>query len=247
MAKRVGSVNGERRQFGPAGERRRAELMEATVELAGDQGFANTRVSDIVGHVGVGQGVFYWYFESKEALFREILTDTTARLRFFQGAFIQDEPDPIKRIAKGIIASFDFIVENAHVFALLDHASTRARLAQERTETTRIHGFDTARHVSEAMDAGLVRRTDPMYVAQAISGVVDRLARDHFAAESPDRDRFIQETIDFCLGGMLGAPTLHVAELRSDVEMTPELLRLRDKLGSATAKDERRSEVPVGR
>lgn len=225
--------NGQRRTFGPAGERRRSELMEAAVELAADQGFANTRVSDIVGHVGVGQGVFYWYFESKEALFREILTDTTRRLRFFQGAFIENEADPIKRMAKGIVASFDFIVQNAHVFALLDHASTRARLARERTETTRVHGFDTARHVTEAMDKGLVRRTDPMYLAQAINGVVDRLARDYFAADRPDLDRFIQEAIDFCLGGLLGTPTLKVSELRAEVELTPELKRLRDQVGAS--------------
>src|ERR671934_565531 len=89
--------NGQRRTFGPQGERRRAELMRAAVDLAADQGFGRTRVSDIVGHVGVGQGVFYWYFESKEALFREILTDTTRRLRFYQGAFIAGEVDPVKR------------------------------------------------------------------------------------------------------------------------------------------------------
>ena len=230
--------NGQRRTFGPQGERRRAELMQAAVDLAADQGFMRTRVSDIVGHVGVGQGVFYWYFESKEALFREILTDTTRRLRFFQGCYLADEPDPVRRIAKGIVATFDFIVHNAHVFALLDHASIQARFARQRTEVARVHGVDTARHVTDAMHTGLARRTDPMYASEAITGVIDRLARVYFASEERDLDAVIQEAIDFCLGGLLGAETVRVADLRADVEVTPELRRLRDEVGAGDTSEE---------
>jgi TetR/AcrR family transcriptional regulator, fatty acid metabolism regulator protein len=229
--------NGNRRSFGPQGERRRAELMQAAVELAADQGFTRTRVSDIVGHVGVGQGVFYLYFESKEALFREILTDTTRRLRFFQGCYLAGEADPVRRIAKGIVATFDFIVHNAHVFALLDHASTQARFARQRTEVARVHGLDTARHVTEAMDNRVSARRDPMYISEAITGVIDRLARVYFASEARDLDGVIQEAVDFCLGGLLGVETVRVSELRAEVAMTSELRRLRDEVGAGDSAD----------
>jgi AcrR family transcriptional regulator len=215
----------------PAGLRRRAELMEAAVVLAGQNGFARTRVSDIVGKVGVGQGVFYWYFDSKDALFREIFEDTGRRLRLFQAAFIGGESDPVRRIAKGIVASFDFIVRNAHVFALLDHVSTEVR--RQRSQAGRIHVLDTARHIAEAMDAGTVRATDPTYPARAVSGVVNQLARDYFTERSNDLDRVTQEAIDFCLGGILGAQAMTVDELREGVEMTPQLKRLRDKVGAS--------------
>src|SRR5438105_862015 len=228
--------NGQRRTFGPQGERRRAELMQAAVALAADHGFARTRVSDIVGHVGVGQGVFYWYFESKEALFREILTDTTRRLRFFQGCYLGEEANPLRRIAKGIVATFDFIVHNAHVFALLDHASVQARFAAERTEVARVHGLDTARHVTEAMDEAVSGRRDPMYISEAITGVIDRLARVYFAAGDRDLDGVIQEAVDFCLGGLLGHETMRVADLRAEVADTPELRRLRDQVGASDSR-----------
>jgi AcrR family transcriptional regulator len=215
----------------PAGLKRRSELMQAAVALAAEQGFGATRVSDIVGKVGVGQGVFYWYFDSKDALFREIFDDTGMRLRLFQAAFIAGEDDPLRRIAKGIVASFDFIVRNAHVFALLDHVSTEVR--RQRSEAGRVHVLDTARHVKEAIDAGVVRPTDPTYPARAISGVVTQLARDFFVARKHDIDRVAQEAIDFCLGGLLGAQTMKVSELRDDVDLTPELKQLRDKVGAS--------------
>jgi AcrR family transcriptional regulator len=180
----------------------------------------------------VGQGVFYWYFESKDALFREILDDTTRRLRLFQGAFVSDEPDPIRRVAKGIIASFDFIVRNVHVFALLDHE--QARIRQTRREAGRIHMLDTARHISEAMSKGLVvREMDSSYPARAISGVVSQLTRDYLSSPSGDLDHAIQEAIDFCLGGLTGDRTMRVGDLRAEVEITPELERLRDHVGAS--------------
>jgi AcrR family transcriptional regulator len=208
--------------------------MQAAVALAAEAGFARTRVSDIVGHVGVGQGVFYWYFESKEALFREILTDTTRRLRFFQGAYLGEEPDPVRRIAKGVVATFDFIVHNVHVFALLDHASVQGRFAAERTEVARVHGLDTARHVTEAMDGDVSGARDPMYISEAITGVIIRLARVYFASTERDLDGVIQEAIDFCLGGLLGRRKLRVSDLRAEIPDTPDIRRLRDQVGAST-------------
>lgn len=204
--------------------------MEAAVRLAASQGFGRTRVSDIVGHVGVGQGVFYWYFDSKDALFREIFDDTGRRLRLYQAAFIASERDPVRRIAKGLIASFDFIVRNAHVFALLDHVSLEVR--RERAGAGQVHLVDTQRHLAEAIRSGAVREMDTGYPARAISGIVDHLARDYFVRRG-DLDQTIQQGIDFCLGGLLGPRTMTVAELRAEVEMTPELKRLRDKVGAS--------------
>lgn len=49
-------------------EQRRAELIQAARELFDTQGFEKTRVSDIVARVGVAQGVFYYYFKSKDEM-----------------------------------------------------------------------------------------------------------------------------------------------------------------------------------
>jgi AcrR family transcriptional regulator len=49
-------------------ETRRAELVEAAARLFAEKGLDGTAVSDIVAAVGVSQGTFYWYFESKEQI-----------------------------------------------------------------------------------------------------------------------------------------------------------------------------------
>jgi AcrR family transcriptional regulator len=49
-------------------EERREELLDAATRLFAERGVSDTAVSDIVAAVGVSQGTFYWYFESKEAV-----------------------------------------------------------------------------------------------------------------------------------------------------------------------------------
>ena len=52
-----------------APEERRQELIDAAMELFWTQGYEKTIVSDIVKRVGVAQGLFYYYFESKQDVF----------------------------------------------------------------------------------------------------------------------------------------------------------------------------------
>ncbi len=58
-----------------------------------EQGYHPTSVSEIVTGLGVGKGVFYWYFDSKEQLFLEILREAQTDLRRRQQQAITDEPE----------------------------------------------------------------------------------------------------------------------------------------------------------
>ncbi|MEW5748411.1 MAG: TetR/AcrR family transcriptional regulator [Candidatus Thermoplasmatota archaeon] len=53
-------------------DERREEFIEASKALFNKKGFENTTVDDIVDAVGVAKGLFYYYFESKDALLDEI-------------------------------------------------------------------------------------------------------------------------------------------------------------------------------
>ncbi len=56
-------------------EKRRAELLDAARRLFVRDGFADVAVSRIVRDVGVAQGTFYYYFDSKEAALDALIAD----------------------------------------------------------------------------------------------------------------------------------------------------------------------------
>ena len=54
-------------------EERKNEIIDAAEELFNTKGFEQTSVSDIVKRVGVAQGLFYYYFKSKEEILNAVL------------------------------------------------------------------------------------------------------------------------------------------------------------------------------
>ena len=54
-------------------EERKKEIMMAAFQLFATKGFQETAVSDIVKKVGVAQGLFYYYFKSKEEVLEAVM------------------------------------------------------------------------------------------------------------------------------------------------------------------------------
>ena len=166
-------------------------------------GFHPTSVADIVDGLGVGKGVFYWYFASKEELFRQILTDAQRDLRRSQRQAIADEPDPVRRIEAGIRTSVAWFDDNRHLFTLLEFARTEERYAPLIQHGEEQAVADALPHVKAGIAAGLIRREDPLVLAHAILGVTDRLARVLVLEEGRPADEAGAAAVAFCLEGIL--------------------------------------------
>ena len=194
------------RRLTARGQRRRQELIEFAARLFASQGYHPTSVTDVVDGLGVGKGVFYWYFESKEELFRQILVDAQRDLRRAQRQAIEDEPDPVRRIEAGIRASVTWLDANRHLFTLLEFARTEEtfapliRLGEEQAVA------DALPHVKAGIDAGLIRRDDPLVLAHAILGVTERLARALVLEQGRPAEDAAAAAVAFCLEGIL-SPT----------------------------------------
>src|SRR5215211_3402524 len=117
------------RRLTQRGKDRRRQLMEHAAKRFADNGYHPTSVAEIVEGLGVGKGVFYWYFNSKEALMTELLRDAQLDLRRHQQHAIGDEADPLRRIELGIRASFAWFAEHRDLLKLFQLAATEERFA----------------------------------------------------------------------------------------------------------------------
>src|SRR5262249_4864005 len=93
------------RQLTKQGRQRRRQLLEYATRRFAENGYHPTSVDDLVNGIGVGKGVFYWYFSSKEQLLVEILEQTGHDLRRAQKQAIGDETDAVKMLELGIRAT----------------------------------------------------------------------------------------------------------------------------------------------
>ena len=196
-------ANGPRR-LTPRGADRRRQLMDFAARRFAENGYHPTSVAEIVEGMGVGKGVFYWYFSSKEELMLEILRESQTELRRKQQQAIADEADPVRRIELGIRASMTWLAEHRHLVTLFASAATEQRFAQALRHGQQVSVADVARHVKEGIVTGRIRDADPEVLTQAILGVINHLARAFVFERNESADQIADAAVDFCLSGLLG-------------------------------------------
>jgi AcrR family transcriptional regulator len=169
-----------------------------------EQGYHPTSVSEIVAGLGVGKGVFYWYFDSKEQLFLEILREAQTDLRRRQQQAIADEEDPVRRIELGLRASMAWAEAHRDHNKLIQFAATEAAFGGALRRGQDIAVADVVKHVKEAMAQGRIRDADPDIVAHAMVGVTAHLTRTFIYERGEPAEVVADAAVRFCLDGLCG-------------------------------------------
>ena len=180
--------------------------MEAGYRLFAEQGYHGTTVGDVCDALEVGKGVFYWYFPSKEALFKELLQTSLLELRRAQQLAIENVADPVDRIEHGIRASIEFFRANPGFLALSRTAARYEEFAGLVVRGQEIVVSDTATHIKEGMANGTIRHGDPDLMAHGILGATLHFVETYFGTDADAveyRPTLADEAVAFCVRGVL--------------------------------------------
>ena len=170
--------DGDRRLTKQGLERKR-QLLDHAAELFAERGYAETRVIDIVRAAGVAKGLFYWYFDNKEAVFTELIEVTRQRMRQQQRGAIDATSSPLLRLRQGTESSIRFMGEHRRLYSIIDLESLGPNLTKALRGEGDIHAHDTARHIRAGIDQGLIRDEDPMLLAWGVVGAVSSFSHLH--------------------------------------------------------------------
>ena len=178
--------------------------MEYATARFAENGFHPTSVAEITEGLGVGKGVFYWYFQSKEELLTELLKSSNHELRKRQQQAIGDEADPLRRIERGIRASLEWFHAHREYFAIIQFAATDETFAPVLRRNREVALADTIRHLKEAIVERRIPDGDPEMLAHSIHGVIDQLARRYLIEHDEPVEHVADAAVEFCLGGLRG-------------------------------------------
>ena len=168
------------RRLTDQGRERKQQILDAATALFSSRGNQATRVADICTEAGVAKGLFYWYFDSKESLFAELIRSMRLQLRRSQAAAMDPATDPVTRLRAGVEASVRFMVDHAAYFSFIESERTDESIRPVLSEGGEIYAADTHRVIVEAQRDGLIPDfADPQMLTLGVIGAVSHFCQFH--------------------------------------------------------------------
>ena len=165
------------RRLTAQGIERKQQLLDCAGALFAERGYAETRVIDIVRAAGVAKGLFYWYFENKEALFEELAGSIRLNLRREQGRVLDLASPALVNLYRGTDVSVHFMAEHAHFFSLLEVEGRN--FTDVLRQGTQQHVRDMVRIIKAGQADATVREEDPTLMALGVVGSVGHFSHFH--------------------------------------------------------------------
>ena len=175
----------DHRRLTAQGQESKQQLLDRAAELFAERGFAETRVADIVRAAGVAKGLFYWYFENKEALFRELVELNRLRLRQYQAVAMDRDAEPLLQIRQGTEASVRYMANYDNFFALLEVENLEKQFADELRKGTEVHTRDMAALLRRGIADGTIRDENVELLAYGIVSTVGLYGHFHRTGRMP--------------------------------------------------------------
>ncbi|MCJ7558778.1 MAG: TetR/AcrR family transcriptional regulator [Gammaproteobacteria bacterium] len=104
------------------GEKTREKLLRAAEAEFGERGFHAVGINDLTRRAGVAAGTFYVYFDSKEEIFRALVTYLSNRVRSWLAERVAGVPDRLTAERKGLEAYIEFVREHKGLSRIISEA-----------------------------------------------------------------------------------------------------------------------------
>lgn len=104
------------------GEKTLRKLIEAAAAEFGERGYHDAAITGITQRAGVALGSFYTYFESKEEVFRALVSDMSHAVRQHIAEAVADAPDRLAAERIGLAAFIAFVREHRELYRIIEES-----------------------------------------------------------------------------------------------------------------------------
>jgi AcrR family transcriptional regulator len=104
------------------GRRTRRALLDAAAAEFADNGFHLASISAITRRAGVALGSFYTYFDSKDAIFRALVSDMSEQVRDHVAPALRAAQGGVDRERAGLESFLRFVRTHKEIYRIIDEA-----------------------------------------------------------------------------------------------------------------------------
>lgn len=125
------------------------KLLDAAALEFGEKGFHDASITGITARAGTALGTFYTYFDSKDEIFRALVSDLSDRVRTTAGKAVAQDMPALETERAALGAFLRFAREHKEIYRIIDEA--------EFVDPTsyRAHYESTAKRMLERLNKGV--------------------------------------------------------------------------------------------
>ncbi len=162
-------------------EERRAEILAAAKKVFARKGYHATTIAEIAKTAKLSYGSIYWYFDSKDALFHELMESEGQALRRHVTEALTTTPTdgaPDAPFRAAVRTTFEFFESDRALVKLLFRDSYSLGDRFEKHLFGIYEGFigDIEQIVADAAERGIVADYPPRMVAFSVAALVGQIA-----------------------------------------------------------------------
>ena len=130
------------------GRRTLRKILDAALEEFGERGFSEGSIVGITSRARVALGTFYTYFDSKEAVFQEVVRDMSAQVRDHVAPVLAGAADTLDGEGRALVSFLEFVRTHRQVYRIIDEAEF------VDPEGFRKHYVTTAERIAARLQSG---------------------------------------------------------------------------------------------
>jgi len=202
------STDGRTRRAELNREQRRTQILERALGVFAEKGYHGASISDVVKAAGVARGTFYLYFDSKEAVFLDLLDDLLSTLRASVGGVdLSEGAPPMEAQLHGIVVRILRATESNRALTRIIFREAVGLDASVDAKLREFHDGLGQWLVGALMlgaELGLVRPCDAEVVATCVVGMVrESIHRYVVQRDAPfDADAVAESLVRFAIEGL---------------------------------------------
>jgi AcrR family transcriptional regulator len=157
-------------------EKTKADILAVACEEFAERGFAGARVDEIAARTRTSKRMIYYYFESKDGLYKVVLADYYRRLRDAERSLHLEDHEPLDALAELVGFTFDWHATHPEgVRLIMTENIHQGRYVQQIQDAEALNSvvINSVRSICErGIKAGVVRPDiEPVDLYQSIAAL----------------------------------------------------------------------------
>jgi len=189
-------------------EAQRQKIIKAAIKIFGQHGYYKSTISQIAKEADMGRGTLYWYFKSKEDLFRVLIKQAVAGIMDQLMAQISQAGSLEQKVKIFVRSWLDYAVQESdllHIFYSV-FAQSEGEFVQEMIGLVRGMYIDMIEILKNMLDqeivSGHMRTADTRRLSRLLIGLLDGIALQHMFVEKIDSQAMTEVVSRLVLQGL---------------------------------------------